>query len=188
MAWKALSFRVGNADQPGYFRASMAPRPPRPWTNEDASRATSLKWWFLFCASAIGFGSAWYAGLVSKLWDIDQTKLSFVIIGLYFLISPFIGWITWRRERGYAVGQLLQHIDALEEASDLMMKLAIMGTTLGFFIVITSTFAGGAGVNQQLIVDAVKGLGIIYLVTFVGVLCSSLLNLQLVNLRYAVAE
>ncbi|HTP46120.1 MAG TPA: hypothetical protein VMQ50_04280, partial [Casimicrobiaceae bacterium] len=86
------------------------------------------------------------------------------------------------------VGQLFQHIDALEEASDLMMKLAIMGTTLGFFIVITSTFAGGAGVNQQLIMDAIKGLGIIYLVTFVGVLCSSLLNLQLVNLRYAVAE
>ncbi len=157
---------------------------------------TTLKWWFLFSASVLGFGLASWLGFTRLLWDIDATKISFIIIGLYFLISPFVGWMTWKQEqhlhdwqlRREAVPQLIRHMGSIEEACDLMMKLAIMGTTLGFFIVITSVFSGGVTITQQSIANALQGLGLIYLVTFVGVVCSSLLSLQLTNLRYVVDE
>jgi hypothetical protein len=142
-----------------------------------------LKWWFMFCASVVGIGIAAYTGMIERLWIIDDTKLSFVILSLYILVSPYIGWLTYRVEKGFIISE--KSIEWLEESSELMMRLAIMGTTLGFFILITQAFAGGTVINQQMIAEAAKGLAIIYLVTFVGVACSSAINLQVVNLKAA---
>lgn len=151
-------------------------------------KAVALKWWMVFCASAVGLLVAWAMGLLNKLWEVDQTKLSFVILIVYFVVSAFVGWMTYRQARGYRVPLIAQHLDCCDEASDLLMKIAIMGTTLGFFILISAAFGNAAAATAETIGGAVKGLAIIYLVTFVGVLCSSLLNLQLVNLRYLTDE
>jgi len=153
-----------------------------------------LKWWFLFCASAAALTGAGVFGLLQGLWHVDQTKLSFVILTVYFVVSGWVGWLTvraaaWGTFRGAAIRTLQQaevakHHHACEEASDLLMKLAIMGTTLGFYLMLSGAFGSGAAPTPAAIGEAAKGLGTICIVTFVGVLCSSLLNLQLVNLRY----
>jgi len=142
-----------------------------------------LKWWFVFCASVLAFIGAAVTGLLQGLWQVDQTKLSFVIVAIYFVVSGFVGWLTILAADG-RVNNLTQHLNSCDEASDLLMKIAIMGTTLGFYLMLSGAFGAGMAPTPAAIGAAAKGLGTICLVTFVGVLCSSLLNLQLTNLRY----
>ena len=152
----------------------------------------SLRWWFIFCASLVGLGTAAGLGLVTRLWIIDQTKISFGILGLYFVVSVWIGVLTWRcdasRCKQVDRKTTVTNLGALEEASDLCMRLAIIGTTLGFAIMVAGTFGAGTLITPGAIVKLAGGLSLIYLVTAVGVLCSSLLNLQIVNLRELVEE
>lgn len=147
----------------------------------------NLKWWFIFVASLAGLLFASSVGFVYKLWEIDQTKLSFVILALYFLITPFVGWLTYIADQG-EVRRPTLHLDFCEEASELFMRLAIMGTTLGFFFMLSSSFNGTAAVTAQTVAEAARGLATICLVTFVGVLASALLNLQLANLRFVLDD
>lgn len=142
-----------------------------------------LKWWFLFCASLIAFIGAGATGLLQGLWRVDQTKLSFVILAIYFIVSGFVGWLTILAADG-RVNNLTQHLNSCDEASDLLMKLAIMGTTLGFYLMLSGAFGNGLAPTPAAIGEAAKGISTICLVTFVGVLCSSMLNQQLTNLRY----
>ena len=96
-----------------------------------------LKWWFLFCASALAFIGAGVSGLLQGLWQVDQTKLSFVIVAIYFVVSGFVGWLTILAADG-RVNDLTQHLNSCDEASDLLMKIAIMGTTLGFYLMLSA--------------------------------------------------
>lgn len=145
-----------------------------------------LKWWFLACGSLVLIGLSTFLGWATKLWEVDQTKLSFVIIAVYFLATAFIGWMTTAYRGGTRRKWVAHYLDTLAEASDLCMRLAIMGTTLGFFLMISAAFAGA--VTVQTVGEAAKGLSTIYLVTFVGVLCSSLLNLQLTNFHHLLED
>ena len=152
-------------------------------------RVITLKWWFLACLSMAGAAVAAWLGLFHQLWSVDHTKLSFVILGLYVGATVFVGWLTWRleahtgRQDSWRFTDWRSHIDVCEEAAELCMRLAIMGTALGFLIAL-SAFSGAELASQATVAAAAKGIGVICSVTFVGVLCSSLLNLQLVNLRY----
>lgn len=149
---------------------------------------TVLKWWFIFTLSVVGFAAAAWFGFVSRLWAIDETKISFGILALYFGTSGWIGVLTRTAETTYYTAErhvVRGHLDAIEEASDFCMRLAIVGTTLGFAIMVAGAFGAGVAVNAASIAALAKGLSLIYLVTAVGVLCSSLLNWQIVNLRYA---
>ncbi len=146
-----------------------------------------LKWWFIVAASAIGFGTSTVFGLVEKLWTIDQTKISFGIIALYFIVSGWIGWLTRKVEKENYQDirdDVAKHLNGLDEASDLLMRLAIIGTTLGFAIMVGAAFGAGVIITPAAIAGLASGLSLIYLVTAVGVLCSSLLNLQIVGLRF----
>jgi hypothetical protein len=105
--------------------------------------APVLRWWFVFCASALGTLTAGAFGFLEALWKIDETKLSFVILVVYFGMSGFVGWLSVQARRAtLPSATIVAHVDLCREASDLMMRLAIMGTTLGFFILVTSAFTG----------------------------------------------
>lgn len=148
----------------------------------------NLKWWFIFCASIAGLVVSYVLGWVHTLWTIDETKLSFAVIALYFLSSGFVGYLTIKATKDPKTPSLIENAEACNYASELMMRMAIMGTALGFFFMFGHAFGNATAMNMKMVTDAAKGMGTICLVTFVGVLCSSLLSLQLQNLRYLVRD
>ena len=38
-------------------------------------------------------------GWITEIWSQDQTKISFIIIGLYILTSLNMGWVTWKKAK-----------------------------------------------------------------------------------------
>ena len=143
-----------------------------------------LKWWLIFCISLLGAYIAHYFGLMFKIWDADQTKLSFVIMSLYIVASLHIGFNTFRQSKGKKVSQ---QINVGWFMSESMLALGMIGTVAGFILMLGGSFAEIDTSNQdtlkQALSDMALGMSTALYTTLVGLICSQILKVQLVNIE-----
>ena len=156
-----------------------------------------LKWWLFM--SAIMASSVLLAGLglLGTLWEKDATKLSFVLLGLFAVMSGWCGYKTWRLsvfiDSNKTEPYLIEKIEHLMEVgwftSDLCLSIGMMGTVIGF-IMMLGGFAN-IDINDMATVQGlIKGLGVgmstaLY-TTLTGLICSALLKIQYFNLSQAI--
>ena len=156
-----------------------------------------LKWWLFM--SAIMASSVLLAGLglLGTLWEKDATKLSFVLLGLFAVMSGWCGYKTWRLsvfiDSKKTEPYLIEKIEHLMEVgwftSDLCLSIGMMGTVIGF-IMMLGGFAN-IDINDMATVQGlIKGLGVgmstaLY-TTLTGLICSALLKIQYFNLSQAI--
>ena len=156
-----------------------------------------LKWWLFM--SAIMASSVLLAGLglLGTLWENDATKLSFVLLALFAVMSGWCGYKTWRLsvfiDSKKTEPYLIEKIEHLMEVgwftSDLCSSIGMMGTVIGF-IMMLGGFAN-IDINDMATVQGlIKGLGVgmstaLY-TTLTGLICSALLKIQYFNLSQAI--
>jgi len=156
-----------------------------------------LKWWLFM--SAIMASSVLLAGLglLGTLWEKDATKLSFVLLALFAVMSGWCGYKTWRLsvfiDSKKTEPYLIEKIEHLMEVgwftSDLCLSIGMMGTVIGF-IMMLGGFAN-IDINDMATVQGlIKGLGVgmstaLY-TTLTGLICSALLKIQYFNLSQAI--
>ena len=156
-----------------------------------------LKWWLFM--SAIMASSVLLAGLglLGTLWEKDATKLSFVLLALFAVMSGWCGYKTWRLsvfiDSNKTEPYLIEKIEHLMEVgwftSDLWLSIGMMGTVIGF-IMMLGGFAN-IDINDMATVQGlIKGLGVgmstaLY-TTLTGLICSALLKIQYFNLSQAI--
>ena len=156
-----------------------------------------LKWWLFM--SAIMASSVLLAGLglLGTLWENDATKLSFVLLALFAVMSGWCGYKTWRLsvfiDSNKTEPYLIEKIEHLMEVgwftSDLCLSIGMMGTVIGF-IMMLGGFAN-IDINDMATVQGlIKGLGVgmstaLY-TTLTGLICSALLKIQYFNLSQAI--
>jgi hypothetical protein len=156
-----------------------------------------LKWWLFM--SAIMASSVLLAGLglLGTLWEKDATKLSFVLLALFAVMSGWCGYKTWRLsvfiDSNKTEPYLIEKIEHLMEVgwftSDLCLSIGMMGTVIGF-IMMLGGFAN-IDINDMATVQGlIKGLGVgmstaLY-TTLTGLICSALLKIQYFNLSQAI--
>ena len=156
-----------------------------------------LKWWLFM--SAIMASSVLLAGLglLGTLWENDATKLSFVLLALFAVMSGWCGYKTWRLsvfiDSKKTEPYLIEKIEHLMEVgwftSDLCLSIGMMGTVIGF-IMMLGGFAN-IDINDMATVQGlIKGLGVgmstaLY-TTLTGLICSALLKIQYFNLSQAI--
>ena len=136
-------------------------------------------------------------GLLGTLWEKDATKLSFVLLGLFAVMSGWCGYKTWRLsgfiDSNKTEPYLIEKIEHLMEVgwftSDLCLSIGMMGTVIGF-IMMLGGFAN-IDINDMATVQGlIKGLGVgmstaLY-TTLTGLICSALLKIQYFNLSQAI--
>ncbi len=145
----------------------------------------NLKWLLLFVSSLVALAVCSMLGLVQKLWDVDSTKISFGILMLYLLVSPFIGWLT-----AHAPYQtVVDYRRACRFTPELMVGLGMLGTVIGFLLMLGLAFKGLDPSNLESTKEALtrisSGISVALTTTLVGLACSLMLQLQLVNLDIA---
>lgn len=144
-----------------------------------------LKWWFMFCLSVLAFAGAFFPGWAQALWSIDETKISILIVSLYFSFSIFIGWLTYQAEKLQKTYEVEKHLKSCYMAVKSMVVLGIIGTTAGLLIMLHLAF-GVADFNPTGVLTGLKtGLSTLGVTTIVGLICYLALELQVVNLEYA---
>jgi len=143
-----------------------------------------LKWWLIFCISILGMYIAHIFGWITEIWSQDQTKISFVIIGLYILTSLNIGWVTWKKAKGKNVDSALSVGWFFSES---MLALGMIGTVAGFILMLGVSFAEIDATQVETLREALKsmalGMSTALYTTLVGLICSQFFKLQLVNVE-----
>ncbi len=148
-----------------------------------------LKWWLMFCLIVLGLGTCFYFDVHKSLYESDITRLSYLILIIFICTSIWIGTKT------YKVGvreDYDQKSDVGWFISESCLALGMVGTVTGFLIMLGTAFANvdvsNAVTLQQALSDMATGMSTALWTTLVGLVCSLIIKVQLVNLEVALNE
>lgn len=148
-----------------------------------------LKWWLIFCLTLLGCGVATYFNMHNHIYNADVTKLSFLIIVIFFITSIWIGNKTYRLEK---------HDDYDQDTkvgwfvAESCLALGMVGTVTGFLLMLGTAFSNIDVTNSASLQKALEfmavGMSTALYTTLVGLICSLIIKVQLVNLEVAIDE
>ena len=119
--------------------------------------------------------AAWYYGALAVIWQADALKLSFLVIGIYF-VTAFAATFSWISD------ELTETVEAR------LPMIALVGTTYGIltvFSVLAEAKFNGAADFKSLIGPLLSGGGSAMWPTFLALVGSNLLWLHLLIKRGA---
>jgi len=145
-----------------------------------------LKWWLLTCVIACSAAVLYYFDMWRTLWYLDQTKISFFIIALFTGVTAHIGLQTYKVSKRKPLN--FRSIEVSWFFAESMVSLGLIGTVTGFIIMLGGAFSdldlSNIGQAKEVIRDMAAGMSTALTTTLVGLTCSLLSKLQLINLEY----
>ena len=148
-----------------------------------------LKWWLIFCLTLLGIGVAMYFDIHNHIYNADVTKLSFLIISIFFGTSIWIGNKTYRLEKYDDYGQ---NTSVGWFVAESCLALGMVGTVTGFLLMLGPAFSNIDVSNSASLQKALEfmavGMSTALYTTLVGLICSLIIKVQLVNLEVAINE
>jgi len=139
------------------------------------------KWWTLNVFTVfVLFLAQKYYNLFEYVYQQDVTYISFAIVIIYVVSVIKIGYFHIRCQKVY----IEKHdIAPLWFASDAVMGLGMMGTLIGFLMVLSLAFADpdvtSIDAVKNIIAIISKGMGTALITTLIGLITSILLKYQL---------
>ena len=146
-----------------------------------------LKWWWFFTLIValtvvlVGFG------VHEDLWIKDKTKLSFIILFIFYGMTAHCGYESWKLSQ-LANGDIkkLENLDTRHEpgwfASDVLLTLGLIGTVSGFILMLAGTFGNiniaDVGSVQQALANMAVGMSTALYTTLAGLITSTILKVQ----------
>jgi len=145
-----------------------------------------LRWWLMICVIVIATIILNQFDIFSKLYETDQSKISFIIIAIFNIITTYIGVVTYKLSKGLDVTNT--EITNCWFFADECQTLGLIGTVIGFIIMIGFAFNNLDVEDTESIQSAIKymsiGMGSALVTTLVGMTASVLLKLQLININH----
>ena len=154
-----------------------------------------LRWWLFISLTFVLTFAFYYFGLFAEVWDKDRTKLSFLIMTMFFFTCIHCGKETIKVSNaleGNLSENQIKKIDwrGNQEIgwfiSDLVLTIGMIGTVSGFLIMLTGAFAGvdlGDEVAMKNVLEKMsKGMSTALYTTLFGLICGSLLKVQYFSL------
>ena len=143
-----------------------------------------LRWWLLFCTSCAAMFTAYSFGFVDALIAKDVTRLSFAILAVFFLSSMYVVWMTYKRSKG-AVVKVGVNVGWF--ITELLLALGMIGTVIGFILMLGGSFESlnlsDTGSVKTALTAMAIGMSTALYTTLVGMVCSQILKVQLVNVE-----
>jgi hypothetical protein len=150
------------------------------------SRSFLLKWWLIFCTTLLASAFLFHVDMFHLLQEADKTYISFFIISLFALVSMFIGWLTHEVSSGRFKNTTL-YISSCWFSAETMTSLGMLGTVIGFMMMLGPTFEGldvtNVATAKTAIIKMASGMSTALSTTLVGLVCSIVTKFQLVNLE-----
>lgn len=145
------------------------------------------KWWTIAVLSVTAFAvSDYFFGLLNYLIETDKTLLSFVIIAIGVGCTLVMGFLSYCKQFNKREPSE-NYLQPLWYFSEAVMSIGMVGTLLGFLLVLTTAFEGvdTTDVNdmKEVISNLASGMGIALTTSLCGLITSIWLKLQLVILE-----
>lgn len=144
------------------------------------------KWWTTIVIIAVMAAILeYYIGASSFIWERDTTKISVGILGIFTMISLIVGYHSYQIQfKGKKITE--SKLQPLWYFSETVMSIGMVGTLIGFLIVLTTTFVdidtSSTQEMKRVIGDLASGMGIALLTSLCGLVSSILLKFELVLL------
>ena len=144
------------------------------------------KWWTTIVVSVVFVTIAeHYINISNFLFVQDSTKISLVILTILIACSIYIGYFAYRLQFKNKKTHP-KNIEPIWFASDAVLSIGMVGTLIGFLIVLTTTFTNISDYTPEelksIIGTLASGMGIALITSLTGLLSSILLKFQLVLL------
>ena len=157
-----------------------------------------LRWWLFISLTILRTFSSYYFGLFTEVWDKDRTKLSFLIMIMFFFTSIHCGKETIKVSKALEENIPENKIKSTDWRgnqeigwfiSDLVLTIGMIGTVSGFLLMLTGAFAG-VDLNDEVAMKNVleqmsKGMSTALYTTLFGLICGGLLKIQYFSLGRA---
>ena len=147
-----------------------------------------LEWWWFFCSMILVLFVAGTFNVFETLWYADQTKISFVILSLFTLVSFLCGWYSWKLNQ-LKINKLEIDEDIAKSyetgwfSSEICLTLGLIGTVSGFILMLVGAFVDLNVADPNSVSESLKkmslGMSTALYTTLVGLLCSVILKVQL---------
>lgn len=139
-----------------------------------------LKWWLLFCVMLTASAVIYNLGFFHEVWNKDQTKLSFVILGLFLISSLWIGTKTWKSKKKTITES---EGDSLWFIAETMLTIGMIGTVAGFILMLGQSFSSIDATQPETLKIALRdmalGMSTALYTTLIGLVCSQLTKIQM---------
>jgi hypothetical protein len=153
-----------------------------------------LRWLVIFLSSAVTSAFIQYKGLFVALWVADLSGISFVALAIYTILTCFIGVLTYRLTLNAPDSDVFRnnipYLHGCWYASELLMAFGMMGTLIGFTLMLGPALAGldpsNVAMSTAAIFKMANGMSTAVLTTLVGLITSQLIKLQLINVETAI--
>ena len=149
-----------------------------------------LRWWLMFCLLALGGFVLFKLGLFVDLYNADASKLSFLILGLFTMMTMYIGMLTRRNMKDRVPSNA--QLNTCWFAADALPTLGMIGTVIGFLMMLGLAFTNLDVTEVASVQEAIKtmalGMSTALVTTLVGMAGGLLLKVQLVNLENAMDD
>jgi hypothetical protein len=150
-----------------------------------------LRWLVVFVASIITAAFIQHKGLFAALWVADMSGISFVILSIYLVLTVYMGVLTRRLTLNDPSSDIFKnnipYLHGCWYASELLMALGMMGTLIGFTLMLGPALAGLDATNLAISTAAIfkmaAGMGTAVLTTLVGLIASQLVKIQIINIE-----
>ena len=142
------------------------------------NHAPFLRWWLVVVPASVGVFFAHQYGFFHELQYADKSYRGFVILAILTAMTMWIGRLTYKMDQsGLQFGWFV---------SDQCLTLGMIGTVIGFIMILGSGFNNYDAENAKELMDKISGgLGTALYTTLMGLISSALLKLQLFNLTRA---
>ena len=151
-----------------------------------------LKWWWFFSLLIVTTIGLFVFDVHNTLWENDKTKLSFLILSIFYGMTIHCGYESWLLSK-LVNGEIdeIKNINIRHEsgwfASDVLLTMGLIGTVAGFILMLAGAFIGiniaDVSSVQQALANMAVGMSTALYTTLTGLISSTLLKFQYFRLQ-----
>jgi hypothetical protein len=142
------------------------------------SKSLFLKWALFACLVAIGAAIASTLGWAGYVMNGDETHLTLVNLTVLAFTTLWCGRLSWRLSNGEDPRVIKHALESGWFASSVCVTLGLLGTVVGYYMMLQSGPGGGEDAGEQLVRQIRASMGTALINTVVGGFCGLLIELQ----------
>lgn len=150
-----------------------------------------LRWWLLFSVLCIVMFVLINTSVLSSVWAVDWTKISYLIYTVFFIFTVRTGLMAYRMSDKGEFFYQDDYNDFCRKnkvswfVADQLLTLGMIGTVLGFIYLLSGVFTGISALSpseiQSILSKMTSGMSVALYTTASGLICSLLLKIQLID-------
>ncbi len=142
------------------------------------SKNLFLYWTLFVCLVTIACVIGALLGWTDYVLVGDPTHITLITIGVFTATTLWLGNLCWKMANSENASRVVHALETGWFASSACVTLGLIGTVIGYLLMMRGVPDAGADVAEQLVRQIRMGMGTVLINTVVGGVCGLLIEVQ----------